>query len=247
MAANTKLIDGFLHQSKLVFRATIKLLKAAGWKDVPEVETTVIVHVDEILYSPKTLTDLSDMDITIKIKDIDQVQTGQQYVFFTNGWLVGEGIAVTEIGRIPATDDVVLRKVISDLIQKMEDVELQRRIVNAELVVMGNVLSTRKVQWFQSNPLTNPQLHMATIEIESIEKGQFSKKTISVLFPASTASQWIDCPKYKEGQNGIWLLQRHQKEKTALYDIPGYTALDPLDFHSKEHILTIRKMITEGW
>jgi len=210
--------------------------------------STVVARVDEVLQAPETLDDYTGRDITILLSKSRGVKVGQQAVFFTNSWLYGESIAVVEVGRVAAGKDLTaLRKQIADADQRIADQALQTRIDRAELIVVGKVAETRSVEKEgQRGPITehDPDWWEAVIEIESVEKRQFPEKSIIVLFPRSTDEMWIDSPKFYVNQEGNWILHRDQNEKGLLVlRVPGYTALDPLDFQPKDQLERIRMLI----
>lgn len=245
MASN---IDDLVRQSRYIIRGTIQKLNAATMSAISDTTNTVVARVDEVLQAPKGLDDFTGRDITIQLSQSRGVKVGQQAVFFTNSWLYGESIAVLEVGRVAAGKDLtVLRKQIADADQKIADQALQTRIDRAELIIVGKVAETRPVQKEgQHGPMTehDPDWWEAVIGIESVEKGQFPEMSVIVLFPHSTDEMWIDSPKFHVNQEGIWILQRDQKEKGfPVLRIPGYTALDPLDFQPKDQLEGIRMLI----
>lgn len=241
-------IDDLVRQSKYIIRGTIQKLNAATMSAISDTTNTVVARVDEVLQAPKTLDDYTGRDITIQLSTSRGVKVGQQAVFFTNSWLYGESIAVLEVGRVAARKDLTgLRKQIADADQRIADQALQTRIDLAELIIVGKVFEARPVQKEgQRGPITehDPDWWEAEIEIESVEKGQFPETRIIELFPHSTDEMWIDSPKFHVNQEGIWILQRDQKVKgLPVLRIPGYTALDPLDFQPKDQLEYIRMLI----
>ena len=58
---------------------------------------------------------------------------------------------------------------------------------------------------------------------------------------------WINSPKFKVGDRGIWILQSNQKERGfPVLRVPGLTALDPLDFRPTSDLPRIRGLVKSG-
>lgn len=120
--------------------------------------------------------------------------------------------------------------------------DIQGRILDSDLVITGKVV---RVDTFRSPVpyvLTehHPKWIQATIEVESVEKGLYDKKNITVFFPSSMDVRWYTSPKFKEGMNGVWILRKStfKDEMTE-----QFTALDPLDFHSANESANIRSLV----
>jgi len=55
---------------------------------------------------------------------------------------------------------------------------------------------------------------------------------------------WIDSPKFKPGDTGVWILQRNQQEKGfPKMRVAGLTALDPLDFQPSAALPHLRELV----
>jgi hypothetical protein len=65
-------------------------------------------------------------------------------------------------------------------------------------------------------------------------------KQLILFFPASRDVRWRQVPKFSVGQEGVFILQRHQIKELKT---PGYVALDPLDYHAKPRRDHIRALI----
>jgi hypothetical protein len=241
-------IEDLVRQSRYIINGTVQKLNAATMSAVTVTPNTAIVKVNEVLQAPQTLHDYTGKDITIQLSDPKGVKEGQQAIFFTNSWLYGESIAVMEVGRMAAGQNLTdLRGQITEIDQSVADQALQSRIERADLVVVGKVVETRQVEGERQNrPMTehDPDWWQAVIEVEAVEKGQVPGKQIVVLFPNSVDEMWIDSPKFREGQEGIWVFQMDQEEKGfSALRISGYTALNPFDFQTKDQLGRFRALI----
>jgi hypothetical protein len=206
---------------------------------VPVSDNTIIVKVGEVLEVPTLLSDYAGKEITVYVKDPTTRNEGEQSIFFTQGWLLGEGIAVQEVGHLQGENVIELRKKIADARQIIADQDLEDRIVKAGLVVVGKVSEIKAItEQGRPGPISehDPQWQEAILEIETVLKGDGSLKKIAVRFPGSIDVAWVGVPKFNAGQEGIWILQRDQQTRT-------YTALNPLDFQSKDQLERIKEMI----
>jgi hypothetical protein len=81
--------------ASFVFRGSVE---APGDSNVgvPIEGRTAIVRVDEVLHAPAAFGDQQGQSITVVLSDPAPLSTGDRAVFFTNGWLYGETIAVVD-------------------------------------------------------------------------------------------------------------------------------------------------------
>ena len=196
-----------MRQSKFVFAGTVQELEAATMAMVQDTEKTAIVTVDEIFEAPEMLRNFVNRAITVQLLEPGSVEVGQQAVFFTNGWLLGDSIAVLEVGRLPIEDTSSMRSQIKEAVQQLADEELQERIARAEVVVVGKVSAVREAaELVQAQPVTEHyrEWRVAVIDVEEVLKGEWSEPVVEVLFSSSTDVMWYQTPKLREGsRSGI--------------------------------------------
>ena len=170
----------------------------------------------------------------------ESVNVGQQAYFFTNGAVYGKSIAVREIGRLEAVPKEFELE-IAAANQKPDENHLKRRLARAELVVVGKVESIKPVEKKPARITEHdPQWQQAVITVHSVEKGELKDKTVVVLYPASRDVMWYKSPKFKVGQESLWILHRDLPKDS---DLKGFTALDPADVHPKDQVERVRKLI----
>jgi hypothetical protein len=217
---------------------------------VPISDSTVVVRVNDVLTKPAGLVDLTGKEITVRLRQPASAQEGQKIIFFTTAWIYGESIAVRETGRIDARLAMAdARKQIEQETRKDRDRELQARIEKADLVVSGKVSSVKPAADNARRPVSEhtPDWWVATIKVQSVEKGKLADKTVDVLFPKSTDEMWIDSPKFKAGQEGIWILRKDQTEKGfPATRMRGFTALDRKDFQEPDRVGHIRELVKKA-
>lgn len=234
-------VEDLVWQSKFIFNGTVLQLNASTVPTIQDKSKTAIVKVDEVLEAPELLGDFTGKEITVLLKDPDKTKAGEQAIFFSNGWLYGKSIAVVEVGRMLWNEDTKrYRRQIEEEVRKKPDRALMLRLADAELVIVGKVEETKKrdpKDQVMRDTEHDPDWHEAIIRINDVEKGSFPQKIIAVLYPNSTDVTWYTSPKFTKAQEGIWLLQRKQTGE--------YTALHPLDFHPRDQLKRIRKLIEE--
>lgn len=219
-------LDSLIRSSHIIFMGRIIKLRAANLLVVTPTENTAVVHVEELLDAPPGVAGLKGQDVTVELLRPEATKLEQQAVFFTNGVLFGQHLAVKEVGQIPVPGDLAqLRAQVAGVRTRISEEQLQARISSAVLVTTGKVLETKEIERIGGISEHEPDWAVAVVEIETIDKGSFDGKTVSVYFPQSTDERWLLSPKFRAGQQGIWILHSE-------LGLPGgvLTALNPLDF-----------------
>ncbi len=229
-------------QSTFVVQGTVLRLGAATMPIVPVSDKTIVVKVAQVHQAPKTAGRLVGSELTILVKDATDLKVGDQVVFFAEGWLLGDGIAVKEVGRLKGKSSADLSKQLTTARQSVADQALKERIAGAELVVTGKVASVgARAPIDPTAPVTehDPQWQEAVIEVSTVLKGDPSLKRVVVVFPGSLDVAWANAPKFKGGQAGVWILRHDDQAK-------GLTALDPIDFQPDTQVTRIRRLVKDG-
>jgi len=243
-------LDEWVRQSTYIFRGKVQRLNASNLKVLPPAPGTAVVLVENVLDAPKTFGDFTGKEVTVQLREPNRPAVQEDAIFFTNGWLYGENIAVTEVAHqaVPSNEEE-LRRHISALRQKMVEEKLQGRIARSTLVVAGRVTATQPVEKDGRRAPSEhaPDWWKATVAIDTIVKGQTTARQIEVLFPKSTDEMWLNSPKFEVGEQGVWILQSNQKERgLPALRVPGLTALDPLDFWPTGELPRIKKLVNTG-
>jgi hypothetical protein len=232
-------------RSGFIFQGTVEKLRSATMSVVPVTDSTIVVKVDEIFRTAQTLGDLTGKDITVELTAPQKTHVGNKLILFTEGWLYGDSIAVIEVGRFQVEkDNTLLRTEIKNEIQKLPDIELQKRIIHAEIIVVGKVLKSQAAVLGRPSRMTehDPEWWEINVDIQSLEKGTYHEKIITIYFPHSIDIMWYQAPKYHIGQEGTWLLHKIRIEET---NAEFYTALDPLDLQPMQKLERIRSFLRQ--
>jgi hypothetical protein len=99
-------MQDFVRESKFIFKGTVRKLEAVTLASAQPTKETAVVSVDEVLQAPETLRGFKGTQITVLLKKGESFEAGQEWIFFTVGWLYGESLGVREIGRAPTTQDM---------------------------------------------------------------------------------------------------------------------------------------------
>src|SRR5215471_3324293 len=186
-------------QASFIFEGTVQKLKAATMSSVPVTDNTVVVHVDNVKEAPKTLLAYGDKDITVELSKGEKVKEGEKAVFYTNGWMFGDGIAVQSIGHTDIESESVASSAsASDPVQAKKDRELQEHLADADMVVAGKVIDVKSPDDSRNRtekgklatapaPVSehSARWRTAIIDVNNVIKGDSSPKQIAVQFPSS--------------------------------------------------------------
>jgi hypothetical protein len=235
--------EALIRSATLVFVGTVVRPHASTMTEVPATESTAIVRVDDVIDEPRAAADLAGKNITVRLAQPGSATAGQQVTFFAKGWLLGDSVAVIEVGRAAtATRPEQLREQVRATRQQMADEALGGEIASAEAIVAGTVAGVRPANIPHLGSEHDPDWHEADIAVEAVLKGSVPGKTITLLFPRSDDVMWHDAPKFATGQRGAWLLHRRQAKLRGVTD--QYTALRPMDFQGPEQLDRIKRLIT---
>lgn len=184
----------------------------------------------------RAMTFQSDMDALVK-------QSG----FIFHSWIIGNNLGVIEVGRVEApTGSDTLRQQIVEAKQRPTDQELQQRLAQAEMVIVGKVTGIKqgpKSDFFTEH---DPDLWEAKLQIKSVELGPSTQRTVTILYANSIDVHWVGSPKFKKGQEGIWILHPDQAvdwKRQLRLPVESLTALDSEDFLPLNQLERVRRLL----
>jgi hypothetical protein len=238
-----------LENSQLVIRGTVRKVNASTLSELPASASTFVVRVGEVLHGPPEFKDHVGRDITLQSDNPKGLAVGGSAVFFTRSWLYGRTLAVVEVGRVPDKNPKSVDAGIKKAEEIIFDRRLGERIAKAELVVVGAVtdLGPGPEQRNEIETEHAPDWRQAYVKVHGVLKGKAPEQGIAVVFPASLDELWIESPKPRPGETGIFILQRNQSEKgQRSLRVPGLTALDPLDVQPVAMLDRVRRILKGG-
>ena len=92
-------MDQLIRQSTFIFVGTVQGLNATTMKSVKPSDATAVVRLDKLIEAPGAPPDLAGKSITVQLHQPGALRVGQQATFFTKGWLLGNSMAVIELGH----------------------------------------------------------------------------------------------------------------------------------------------------
>jgi hypothetical protein len=234
-------VEDLARRATLIFLGTVEKTGASTMPAVKANAATAVVRVDQVI-SPGAPPGLAGKSITVQLLDAGSAKAGSQEVFFTKGWLLGESMAVIEVGQLGRDTNIQgLTEQINNVHQKVADEALRNQLATAEAVISGKVTAVRRAEIPRLVTEHDPDWYIAVIQVESVIRGQMPGREVALLFPYSDDVIWHDSPKFKEGQQGIWLLHRNQARLAGIEN--QLTALRSLDFRSREELGRVERLV----
>ena len=242
-------------EASFVFKGTVLKLKATTTADIPKSDRTVVVRVDETIRAPEALAQYNGQDITVQLAGRKKVTKGQQLVFYTNGLLYGESLAVQSVDQgVPQAVHAAAATVAPDPVRNMVERDILSRASTADAVISGRVTSVRvptDVVAAHSAVAAGglppehisehyPDWRIAEVQVDEVHKGTHGSNTAEIRFPNSDDVLWHYAPKLRTGQGGLFILHKAAREKAAARAAPTdageYVCLNPADFQQWEKL-----------
>src|SRR6185369_8135101 len=123
-----------------IFEGSVMATSASNVSSVPADGRTVVVQVDHVRHAPRALAGFAGKEITVRMAPGEKLAEGERAVFFTEGLVFGEHMAVQSLGHdpVPGIEAKAALAAASPVVQK-----LRRRIDQASSVVSGQVTDVR--------------------------------------------------------------------------------------------------------
>src|SRR5258706_1187199 len=91
--------EGLVTNSTFVFMGKVAKPGTQAPIVVPAADRTVVIHVETVFRSPKAVGSLAGKDIVLLVKEPRSLTSGKEALFFATGCLLGEGVALREVGH----------------------------------------------------------------------------------------------------------------------------------------------------
>jgi hypothetical protein len=237
---DTRSVADLTRASDLVFRGRVLELGSSAVRAVRASAQVAVVELSEALRADPVLGDLTGKPITVELLHPDELQVGEEAIFFTRDWVHGENVAVHEIAHVPVSGDAGAE--VTSAVHGLPDLHLQSRLDSADLVVVAAVTSVTAVEG-QSGRRQSPRWARARLTVSSVLKGRAGRQ-VDVYFPTGDDKTWRDCPRLTRRQRAVFLLHRGDPMAGEWLESPGLpedalTALDPSDVlaaHEQERV-----------
>jgi hypothetical protein len=201
-----------------------------------------LAQVRDIHYQKAPFQDQKGKLVTV-IDSRATLGIGREYLLYTEPVMFGKGIAVS---LLAANENA---RFDPDRMKQLKDGEereaMKERLKEAAVVVSGSVASVRPFdQGRQFDTEHLPDLQLATLKVSQLLKGNVNTNEVAFLFAASRDVHWFRAPKFKQGDQGIFLLKRAGKEVEVFRISPRQlTLFDPRDFQPLEKLETIKQLL----
>src|SRR5262245_34432650 len=127
-------------EAPFVFEGSVKSMSSSNVSSVPADARTAVVQVDHVRHAPRALAGFAGKEITLRMAPTEKLSAGETAVFFTEGLVFADHLAVQSMGHDPLVELEAKAALAgaSPVVQK-----LRRRIDLANSVVSGKVTEVR--------------------------------------------------------------------------------------------------------
>ena len=244
-------------KASMIFVGTVVKLQAVSFEGVQASRKTAVVKVDRVIEKPAAIVLTGGQQVTVELKDPSKFNEGTRATFYTQGWILGQGIALKEVGHEVSPVTVSLQPGqaetrVAQQRQKQQEEELRVRIKSADMVVAGRVVSVRQAAVAAGGKkfITehDPNWQEATIKVESAIKGASGVENVVVRFPGSEDVLYYNLPKFKAEQEGVFLLKKDvvtglPKAMMGTVQVDAYVAQKPLDLLPKADTSRVMRLM----
>jgi hypothetical protein len=235
-------IKDLLASSNLAFTGAVEQVGKSTVGGIEVDDRTVVVRVAQLLRGLPGIGLPQGSRVTIQLSpDLPPLEPGEQATFFADGWVYGDTLAVTEVGRAPVEETAAptaelagVEEAVSPVeaaAAELADDELVEHARGADLVVRAQVTALAQVPKEGPPKEHDPDWWIATLEADVVARGELPDATeaggvVSTLYANSLDVRWREAPKPKAGQGGLWLLHRAREE---LSGFAPFELVHPID------------------
>jgi hypothetical protein len=209
----------------IVFVGTVDSPAAVNLPNVAASPNTSVVSVVSVLRKPDAIALVPGDKVTV-LTEGTAPKKDEKATFFADGWIFGQSLGLRvhswePVSSAPAAVAAAGNPGAAAQIQALNDQDARALIANADIIVVGRIGKVLPLISLDSDQQIvsehNPYWQQAIIEVSSSLKGAAGAGQVVVRFPASVDVMWAGFPKFKEGQEGTFLLQRdHLSPSTGL-------------------------------
>jgi len=232
-----------VEEAGFVFRGRVLRKGAPGLASGSAEGRAFTVEVEEILRSTEVLRGMAGKEVVVMSDGPQAMEEGATFVFFTNVLLLADRVVVRALDQVESSRES--RQEVARVIRDAEEQPLRRRVEEADLIVRGTVVASRRAEEpsiFRSEH--DPEWWIARVQVRSVVKGKKVTGEIEVLFANSTDIAWHRSPKLHEGVSGVLLLHRVKREDAVPETARAmYRATEPMDLLPTERLSEIERLL----
>jgi hypothetical protein len=231
-------VSRLVDEAGFVFRG--KVIRPEGEDEAAA--GSVAVEVQEVLHGTDVMRGLVGAVVRVVDAEAAGLSEGEVRVFYTDVVSLGDEAVARAVSHHDASDESIAAA--AEGIRIAADRPVAERIAGADLVVVGEVASTKRLAG-DAPPQSehDPEWAIARVSVESVIKGRTARKTVEVLYASSHDIAWYKSPKLEVGTRGIFILRtRHEDEAPPEVAPSVFQATHPLDFQPDERLPDVRRM-----
>lgn len=243
----------------IVFAGTVDAVEAVALPGLTASPDTCVVSVDKVIQKPDAVALAPGDKVTVLTPEGKTPQQGAHGLFYTEGWVFGETLAVralrwetADAGMAAAAPSLEAKAAAQQ--KAAADKELKAKIDKADVIVVGRVKKVQPptvAELAPEQPIIsehNPDWQEATIEVQSVLKGTKGMSQVVVRFPGSVDVMWVSYPKFQEGQEGTFLLTKDSvsgtsKAMVAGKEVVAYVAQHTQDVRTKAASADVKRLM----
>lgn len=243
--------SALMKQSSVVFVGTVLQRGAVSFEAVQRSEQTAIVRVVGVLEKPRSVTLTEGDTITLMLRNASAPGEGVRAIFYAEGWVVGKGVALKEVGHTLLSDETTTEQITKSLLEtkrQLQDEALRSRIAAASIVAHGKVVSLRRAEAARRIITEHdPEWQEAVIEVRTAIKGTSAREQVVVRFPGSMDVAFYRMPKLKVGDERVILAVRDTLSGLPRAMLQGkateaYLVEMPTDVLPKEELERVQRL-----
>ncbi len=200
-----------MKRASVAFIGTVVRQNAVTFPAVPRSAETAVVRIDHVLEKPSAIALRSGDSVTLRLNDPSLLPENSPATFYADGWIVGTGVALVEVGHTPVSaPDAAQREQAGrnflTLKRQLVEEDLRARIDGASLVALGKVVAVQPaVQDRRFITEHDPDWKEAVVRVETAIKGANVGDDIVIRFPGSMDVAYYRIPKLTVGDEPLVL------------------------------------------
>jgi hypothetical protein len=216
-------VSRLVDEAGFVFRG--KVIRPEGEDEAAA--GSVAVEVQEVLHGTDVMRGLVGAVVRVVDAEAAGLSEGEVRVFYTDVVSLGDEAVARAVSHHDASDESIAAA--AEGIRIAADRPVAERIAGADLVVVGEVASTKRLAG-DAPPQSehDPEWAIARVSVESVSSHDIA---------------WYKSPKLEVGTRGIFILRtRHEDEAPPEVAPSVFQATHPLDFQPDERLPDVRRM-----
>ncbi|MBS1725457.1 MAG: hypothetical protein JST51_01965 [Armatimonadetes bacterium] len=215
-------------RSTIILRGTIQKVNASIEPLMPASNRTVVVKVSKVYVGESITGNIVGSLATIEMSSTG-AKAGTDMVFFGVPRFIGKSLTMSAFGQVTGRVADASKADFTSAVQGRIDLPVRLVLREASQVFRGKVVKVEPIER-EAKDLDSehdPEWQMATVAVETGMKSVKQGQTVHVLFANSRDIVWYASPKFKEGDEGVFITRNPKREEAILMRETG--ALEMID------------------